>query len=115
MENEKQFEMIIPERVVQDLIESKLEKRYNPESLEQIAIVNLKKYEKKLVKKMTKQTLITLLIEHYKWDLIQLQTVIISIKPKQKLLSNQIFQKFEFRSDILAKSWKKWLLFMLDY
>ena len=48
MENEKHFQMIIQERLFQDLIENKPCQMFSPKLLKQIARGSIKKYEKEL-------------------------------------------------------------------
>ena len=45
MENEEQFQVIIPEWLFQDRTENKPEEKYNPEPLKQIARESNKKFE----------------------------------------------------------------------
>ena len=52
MENEKQFDIIIAEKIFQEPIENKSEKRQNPKSINQTAREHFRKNDKRLPKKM---------------------------------------------------------------
>ena len=54
MENKKRNEMIIPEWLFLEPVESKIKKIYNPKSLKQIARDNNRLYDKQLNKELAK-------------------------------------------------------------
>ena len=53
----KQNEMIIPEWLVQETVEKKINKIYNPKSLKQLARHNIKLDDKQLNKELAKKML----------------------------------------------------------
>ena len=55
IENIKQNEMIIPEWLLQELVENKIRKIYNPKSLKQLARNNIKLGDKQLNKELVKR------------------------------------------------------------
>ena len=55
LENIKQNEMIIPEWLFQEPVEIKIDKIYNPNSLKQIAMENIKLDDKQLIKELAKK------------------------------------------------------------
>ena len=55
IENMKQNEMIIPEWFIQEFVEKKVKKIYNPKSLKQLARNNTKLYDKQINKELAKK------------------------------------------------------------
>ena len=55
LENEKQYEMIIPERLFKEPIENKIKKVYKPKTLKQTAIENIKLEDKQFKKEIQKK------------------------------------------------------------
>ena len=111
LENEKQFETIIREWLLQDLFEYEPRKIYIPKSIKQLPRENIIKYEKELAKKILNPYYFTDRALHVGFG-INLDSCNIN-NAKSKLIIKPIFADIAIETSFEKKSQMRWLLFMV--